>query len=493
MNRRDFIYLFLSASAITTSFVYGVAVGRYSIFPFNYLKNLFHKYVKNYDYSKYPHIYSEKINYYTNQIVKIYLINANLNNLESFKIYSAVSGELLEEKKIDRKDLIKVDESFSKDYEGKKVKTLHEINIKIKSLGALILTVTKQNDLSFLRHNRPDNLFIINRVKNLKKFKIGLVYPDFTWKAYNPYGGISLYSQPFPIDKDMSSRTCSKMRPNLLLSEDHSPFPTSIFSKSLIENDIDHISLCSSDLHENQDWINLDLLIITGHDEYWSENIRNNIKKFLNKGGNLAVFSGNTSFRSFEIEGNNYKRTYHWDLFKPVEETIGLTSRYGGDVPGETSLPFFENSNFFSVTDFNNRKGMKILDATHFIFKDTGLKNGDYLGLESELVYYEIDGAPLDPFTHNLNYDIKPKVRPVYSNEDFYSVQNKFPLQMKPLASSFSAFFGVDDPMYIAILIEADIGKGKVINGGSVGWYRSIDNNDKLVKQVFLNTIKYLS
>ena len=64
---------------------------------------------------------------------------------------------------------------------------------------------------------------------------------------------------------------------------------------------------------------------------------------------------------------------------------------------------------------------------------------------------------------------------------------------MKPLASSFSTFFGVDDPMYIAILIEADIGKGKVINGGSVGWYRSIDNNDKLVKQVFLNTIKYLS
>ena len=96
----------------------------------------------------------------------------------------------------------------------------------------------------------------------------------------------------------MSSRVCSKMRPNLLLSEDHSPFPTSIFSKLLFENDIGHISLCSSDLHENDDWMNLDLLILTGHDEYWSKNIRNNVTKFLNKGGNLAVFSGNTSFRS---------------------------------------------------------------------------------------------------------------------------------------------------------------------------------------------------
>ena len=84
---------------------------------------------------------------------------------------------------------------------------------------------------------------------------------------------------------------------------------------------------------------------------------------------------------------------------------------------------------------------MKILDATHSIFKDTGLKNGDYLGLESELVYYETDGAPLDPVTHNLNYNIKPKVKSIYSNEDFYSVQNKFPLKMKPLASSFLNFW----------------------------------------------------
>ena len=249
-------------------------------------------------------------------------------------------------KKIDSKDFIQIDESF-KDYQGNEVKTLHRINIKFKSLGALILTLTKQTDLGFLRNNRPDNLFIINKVKDFKNFKVGLIYPDFTWKAYNPYGGISLYSQPFPIDKDMSSRICSKKRPNLLLSEDHSPFPTSIFSKLLLENDIDHISLCSSDLHENYDWMNLDLLIFTGDDEYWSKNIRTNVTKFLNKGGNLAVFSGNTSFRSFEINGTDYKRTNYWDFIKPVEEIIGLSTRYGGGVPNEASKPFFENSNFF--------------------------------------------------------------------------------------------------------------------------------------------------
>ena len=78
---------------------------------------------------------------------------------------------MLEEKIIDHKDFIRVDESFSKDYQGNKVKTLHRINIKFKSLGALILTLTRQTDLAFLRNNRPDNLFIINKVKILKILK----------------------------------------------------------------------------------------------------------------------------------------------------------------------------------------------------------------------------------------------------------------------------------------------------------------------------------
>ena len=89
----------MSASAITWSFVYGIAVGRHSIFPFNYLRDLFYKLVKVYDYRKYPPIYLEKINYYNDQIIKICLINANLKNIEFIKIFSAVSGELLEEKK----------------------------------------------------------------------------------------------------------------------------------------------------------------------------------------------------------------------------------------------------------------------------------------------------------------------------------------------------------------------------------------------------------
>ena len=96
MKRRTFFYLLFSASAITSSFFYGVAVGRYALFPFNHIKELFHNFVKGYDYRKYPHIFSEKINYYSDQFKEIYLINANINEIKSFKIYSAVSGELLE-------------------------------------------------------------------------------------------------------------------------------------------------------------------------------------------------------------------------------------------------------------------------------------------------------------------------------------------------------------------------------------------------------------
>ena len=43
---------------------------------------------------------------------------------------------------------------------------------------------------------------------------------------------------------------------------------------------------------------------------------------------------------------------------------------------------------------------MKILDASHFIFKDTGLTY--YLGLESELVYYEIDDSLIQSHINKL-------------------------------------------------------------------------------------------
>ncbi len=47
------------------------------------------------------------------------------------------------------------------------------------------------------------------------------------------------------------------------------------------------------------------LLISAGHDEYWSEAMRRNIEAFVENGGNVAFFSGNTCWwRVHFVEGN---------------------------------------------------------------------------------------------------------------------------------------------------------------------------------------------
>ena len=39
---------------------------------------------------------------------------------------------------------------------------------------------------------------------------------------------------------------------------------------------------------------NYRLLVSVGHDEYWSEEMRDNVEAFLENGGNAAFLSGNT-------------------------------------------------------------------------------------------------------------------------------------------------------------------------------------------------------
>ena len=44
------------------------------------------------------------------------------------------------------------------------------------------------------------------------------------------------------------------------------------------------------------------IFISSGHDEYWSGNMRNNVQTAVNDGVNLAFFSGNEMFWKIQFE-----------------------------------------------------------------------------------------------------------------------------------------------------------------------------------------------
>jgi len=55
---------------------------------------------------------------------------------------------------------------------------------------------------------------------------------------------------------------------------------------------------CSLDLHEDPELLDpYALVILYGHDEYWSPEMRDHLENFIRRGGNVASFSGNTAHR----------------------------------------------------------------------------------------------------------------------------------------------------------------------------------------------------
>lgn len=132
------------------------------------------------------------------------------------------------------------------------------------------------------------------------------------------------------------------------------------------------------------------LLLSAGHDEYWSEAMRRNVEAFVETGGNIAFFSGNTCWwRVHLVDGNstlvcdktagaddNRKRD-QWFDFDPENRLTGVSHRNGGGHWWGRRDPL----------------GYTVQHATHWIFEGTGLRDGDVFGADHALVGYECDGA----------------------------------------------------------------------------------------------------
>ena len=481
-----------------SAFIYGIGVGYFKWFPFFEIREFRRKLLGlqgSIDES-YPHIFVDAIDSKIDSPISLFIINqipiTEYNELELY-IISPTTEKVIQEIKVKGSDLKKIDTHSCIDLKGNRCEYLYVYDLNFFIEGAFIVSTKRKINLKV---QTPNCAFFIKykSIQNNPKIKVGVVYPDFTWYAYNVYGGNSLYHQPFPIPGDMSSAVSHSMRPHISYDESKSIISTSIFIKQLEIEEIPCYSLTNSRLHSTTDWLNLDLIILTSHDEYWSEEIFDKLKKFIDSGGKLAIFSGNTAWRSFEIKNKSHRRVFNWEQKNQPEQITGLAFRYGG-------VPINVNNNNekkavslgLPVGEFVNSSGMKVLNKNHPIFKDTNLNNGEYFGTSSNLVWYEIDGIPLDYNSENIDLNRPPKTTPLYDGSQLSNVINKFPKNIQVLASGWLQWFDYEKGIqYAGTIIDAQIGKGRVINGGSVGWYKSIMADDKTVIKIFNNIIREL-
>ena len=147
------------------------------------------------------------------------------------------------------------------------------------------------------------------------------------------------------------------------------------------------------------------LLVSMGHDEYWTWGMRDTVDHFVDGGGNVAFFSGNTVYWQVRYEDagrtmvcykyeartqdplagsdRQHLLTSIWSdplIGRPENLTTGLSFCRGGYIRFGKGVP-------------RSTGAYTVYQPAHWVFANTGLRYGDPLGLGSYIVTYEVDGC----------------------------------------------------------------------------------------------------
>lgn len=274
--------------------------------------------------------------------------------------------------------------------------------------------------------------------------------------------------------------------------------------------DLDYLT--QHDLHFDPSTLDdCEVLVIVGHDEYWSWQMRDAADAFVNRGGFLARFAGNftwqvrlsqdgsqqTCFKAPELDPLSadpelrHLTTTHWEAVgRPAAQTMGLTgitgiyNRYGNAAPRSSG-------------------GFTVYRPDHWALSGTGLCYGDLLGgppafaaaFELDGVDYTFrrglpyptgsDGAPdgleiiaLAPAVIGEIDEWEARV-PINAwekeSDDFYMVDGSGRIERQPYGSGMVASF--------------KRGEGTVFNAGSTEWVNGLIVGDPFIEQVTRNVL----
>ena len=148
------------------------------------------------------------------------------------------------------------------------------------------------------------------------------------------------------------------------------------------------------------------LVLSVGHDEYWSSPMRENLKSFIDDGGNVAFFSANTVYWQVRSEENG-RALACWkeprdDPFYTTGPHNLLTTTWCHhliDWPENdlTGVGFAYGGYYDFFDQYRDGEGAYTVHRPdHWIFAGTGLKRGDKLGARHKLIGYECDGCEIE-------------------------------------------------------------------------------------------------
>lgn len=255
-------------------------------------------------------------------------------------------------------------------------------------------------------------------------------------------------------------------------------------------------------------------MLAVGHSEYWSAPQRDQVERFVDGGGRLAIFSGNTCYWKVRWEDGGRTLTAHkWNGFtaepeagangthmwshpafeRPEAALTGLTFLYGGY--HRLGMCVARGSGAYTV-----------YDDRHWALEGADLGYGDSVGLDPPLLAYENDGcrlawgedglpkpAPGLGVPENLRIiaiapcsygeDLTRGARPVLPPEDFTQ------------AAEIAYGDASDESRRRllrghAVMASFTRGQGEVFNGGTTEWAHGLKAGDPYLRAITLNVLK---
>jgi hypothetical protein len=255
-------------------------------------------------------------------------------------------------------------------------------------------------------------------------------------------------------------------------------------------------------------------VVVVGHDEYWSWEMRDALDAYIERGGRLARFGGNLAW---QVRLEDYGATQICfkdkaaaaDPVAQTEHRQRTTTLWDDPVVGRPAAQTFALSAIWGIyagvgaLASRQSGGFTVYRPEHWMFEGTGLGYGDVFGAESRIFGYEVDG---------LDYIIKdglpiaqPRCGAPASTE---IVAMALAANTERSAGDSTLYYG-DSAAFLApfrygaatpeacaaasrgagMIVHAKRGRGELINAGSSEWVAGLAESEPFTARVTANIL----
>ena len=252
-----------------------------------------------------------------------------------------------------------------------------------------------------------------------------------------------------------------------------------------------------------------DRVVLVGHDEYWTWEMRDHLEEFVDAGGQVARFAGNfywqtrlsadrrtqTCWKVGPDPVKGARRTTYWDapeVGRPAVASMGLTGSMGVYAG-------------WSRCAAHGAGGFAVYRPGHWSLRDSGLGYGDVLGAAAKVFGYEVDGVEFG-MKHGLPFAEDAALQGAL---EIVAMSPATTLSHHTSAADRDLFIGHLDAEDTARVIygavdEATLGraargngcmaeyrrgKGAVFNAGSCEWVNGLILREATVERVTRNVL----